>query len=221
MKFSNQTLLILKNFQNIHKSLLFREGSELRTISETGTIFAIAKIEEVIPKEAGIHELGKLLSVLSLHDDPDVNFGENSFEITDSSKRKKTKITYVNTSLMKTLPPATKLPSMTDIDVQFTLSAVDFTGILKSANNLGLGDFVVYADGDKMYVGADNVDDISSDRYYIELGESDMTFRFVVKTEHLKFISADYTITIGNKKATFANDVITYYIALESKKSKK
>lgn len=220
MKFSQQTLSILKNFQNINKSLLFKPGSELRTISQVGTIFAVAKIEENIPKEAGIYELSKLLSVISLYDDPEIKFGDNSFEITDNNGKKKTRLTYTDSSMIHT-PPSEKTPKMNDIDVQFNLSAEDFIGILKAGANLGLQDFTIVADGEKMYVGVSDTDNATSDNYYVELGETENSFRYVVKTEYLKFIHTDYVISIDDKKVTFDNGSVIYYIALESKKTIK
>ena len=220
MKFSQQTLAILKNFQNINKSLLFKKGSELRTISQVGTIFAIANIDEEIPKDAGIYELSKLLSVMTLYDEPNVLFGENGFEIVDANGRKKTRLTYTEPSMIHS-PPSDKSPKMSDINIEFILSADDFMGILKAGANLGLGDFVIMADGDKMYVGVVDTDNPSSDNYYVELGESDNSFRYVVKTEYLKFIPSEYTISIDDKKVTFSNGVVTYFIALESKKTIK
>ena len=56
MKLSDKTLSLLKNFSNINQSILFKEGSSLRTISVMKNILAEAKITEEIPKDFGIYD---------------------------------------------------------------------------------------------------------------------------------------------------------------------
>lgn len=220
MKISPQTLTVLKNFQNINKSLLFKKGNEIRTLAEGGTIFAIAKIEEEIPKDAAIYELSKLINSLSLYKEPELIFGDYSFDVVDAERKRSAKITYTDPSMIFA-PPYDKNMSIKDIDVQFDLSSEDFSNIVKAGSNLGLKDFVVMADGEKMFVGAMDTLVSSSDRYLIEIGDIDANFRYVIKFEHLKFINSGYRITIGSSKINFENELVSYYIALEAKKTIK
>lgn len=220
MKFSTKTLSILKNFQSINPSLVFNEGSEIRTISTAGTLYACSTIEEKLPKNACIYELSKLLSVISLYDEPEINFTDKWFEIVDSSKKKKTKITYTEPSMV-VAPKEGKYPKIHDIEVQISLSKEDIMSILKAGSTLNLEDFVILSDGETMSIGATNVLDNTSDNYFIELGESEANFRYVVKIEYMKFIPDDYIITVGSGKISFKSDSVEYYIALESKKTIK
>ena len=84
MKLSDNTLTILKNFAGINNSILVKQGTNLRTISVAKNILAEAEIKEEFPREFGIYDLNQFLNGLGLHQDPDLNFGEeilvNGFE---------------------------------------------------------------------------------------------------------------------------------------------
>jgi hypothetical protein len=62
MKLSDKTLTLLKNFSSINQSILFKEGSSLRTISVMKNILAEATIEEELPKDFGIYDLNQFLN---------------------------------------------------------------------------------------------------------------------------------------------------------------
>ena len=74
MKLSDKTLSFLKNFSTINQSILFKQGTRLRTISVMKNILAEASIEEELPKDFGIYDLNQFLNGLSLHHSPDLDF---------------------------------------------------------------------------------------------------------------------------------------------------
>ena len=53
MKLSDKTIKLLKNFSSINQSILFKEGSKLRTISVMKNILAEATVDEEFPKDFG------------------------------------------------------------------------------------------------------------------------------------------------------------------------
>ena len=57
MKLSDKTIKLLKNFSSINQSILFKEGSKLRTISVMKNILAEATVDEEFPKDFGIYDL--------------------------------------------------------------------------------------------------------------------------------------------------------------------
>ena len=65
MKLSDKTLSVLKNFSTINQSILFKQGSKLRTISVMKNILAEATITEELPKDFGIYDLNQFLNGLS------------------------------------------------------------------------------------------------------------------------------------------------------------
>ena len=78
MKISTGTLDILKNFATINTNILVRQGNTLSTISTGKNIFARAEISESFPKEFAIYDLNSLLALLSLMEDTDVDFQDES-----------------------------------------------------------------------------------------------------------------------------------------------
>ena len=68
MKLSDKTIKLLKNFSSINQSILFKEGSKLRTISVMKNILAEATVDEEFPKDFGIYDLVQFLNGLDLHE---------------------------------------------------------------------------------------------------------------------------------------------------------
>ena len=64
MNVSDNTLGILKNFAGINKSILVKEGNQLRTISVMKNILAEAQIPEDFPRQFGIYDLNQFLNGL-------------------------------------------------------------------------------------------------------------------------------------------------------------
>ena len=71
MKLSDKTIKLLKNFSSINQSILFKEGSKLRTISVMKNILAEATVDEEFPKDFGIYDLVQFLNGLDLHETPE------------------------------------------------------------------------------------------------------------------------------------------------------
>jgi len=81
MKLSDKTISLLKNFSTINQSILFKQGTKLSTISVMKNILAEATIEEELPKDFGIYDLGQFLNGLSLHHNPDLDFQDDSYVV--------------------------------------------------------------------------------------------------------------------------------------------
>ena len=82
MKFSGETLSILKNFASINTNIIFKQGDNVATISNAKNIFAKATIKESIPNEFAIYDLNSLLAMLTLMENQDVAFGDKSLMVT-------------------------------------------------------------------------------------------------------------------------------------------
>ena len=88
MKLSEKTLTVLKNFAGINNSILVKEGNQLRTISVAKNILAEANIDEEFPRQFGVYDLNQFLNGLSLHQDPDLDFTEESYLNIREGKRR-------------------------------------------------------------------------------------------------------------------------------------
>ena len=76
---SKNTLDVLKNFSSINSSIVFREGSTVRTISNAENILAKFTGEEFFPTDFAIYDLSQFLGGLSLFNDPQLEFTSKDF----------------------------------------------------------------------------------------------------------------------------------------------
>ena len=88
MKLSDNTVALLKNFAGINNSILVKKGNRLRTISVAKNILAEADITEEFPRDFAIYDLNQFLNGLSLHQDPDLDFVEESYLSIKEGKRR-------------------------------------------------------------------------------------------------------------------------------------
>lgn len=217
MKLSKHTLQVLKNFSTINPSIRFVEGkSELRTTSPQKTVIGISNVEETFPVNACIYDLAKFLSVYSLFEEPELEFGEKSLVMHEGSK--KIRYTYADPSMIISPPEKMKaLPAAVD---ELELPWDNFQGVLKAAAILGFSEIAFASTEGKVSLKAFDSSNPTTDQYLLELGDSEKTYELILKTENLKFMQADYKVSLTDKGiATFASDEALYYVAVESKSS--
>ena len=216
MKLSDKTLSLLKNFSNINQSILFKEGSSLRTISVMKNILAEAKITEEIPKDFGIYDLSQFLNVnTTLFQSPELDFANDGYVVIREG-RSKQRFFFADPNVIITPPEkAITLPSE---DVSFELSTEQLDRLLKAAAISQLPDLsVVGGEGVVKILVRDKKNDTSND-YSVVVGETDKDFSFNFKVENIKILPGTYNVAVSSKllsKFTSTNHDLTYYIALE------
>ena len=215
MKLSDSTLSLLKNFSTINQSILFKQGTRLRTISVMKNILAEATIAEEFPKDFGIYDLNQYLNGLALHNNPELNFEADNYVVIKEG-RSRSKYFFADPSVIITPPEKSiDLPSE---DVTFDLSTDQLDKLLKAAAIYQLPDLaVVGGDGVVKVVVRDKKNDTSND-FSITVGETDATFSFNFKVENIKIIPGAYDVIVSSKLLSkFSNTRydLQYYIALE------
>lgn len=213
MKISDNTFEVLKNFSTINQSLAFKKGNTIRTVSEQKTILAQAKVQESFPVDFAIYELNQFLGLSSLFEDADFQF--DTSQVTLKEGTAKANYTYADPSMI-TKPPEenVKLPS---VDVQFSMSKEDYRAVLNGANQLGLPEVVVRGDGSTISLVATDTKNPTSNEFSRTVGEHGSTFRFIFKTENMKFITNDYKVEISKQGIShFISDSVEYWVATES-----
>lgn len=217
MKFSERTLTILKNFATINPSLVFKPGNELRTISPQKTIVAMATIGDEIPADACIYDMSRFLSTYGLFKDPDVEFEDNHFVITQN--KSKTKYYYADKSMV--ISPPEKTIALPSVDVEVDLAWNDIKSVINAAGVLQLPEISFIGDGSTCSLKAIDTNNSTKDSFGIELGDTADTFQLTIKTENLKLIPQDYKVTLSSKGISkFESSDVTYFVAIESKTSK-
>ena len=215
MKLSDSTLSLLKNFSSINQSILFKEGSKLRTISVMKNILAEATITEEFSKDFGIYDLNQFLNGLSLHQKPELDFAADGYVVIREG-RSRSKYFFADPSVIVTPPDkAIELPSE---DVCFELSTTVLERLLKAAAVYQLPDFsAVGENGVVKLVVRDKKND-TSDAHEEVVGETDNNFSFNFKVENIKILPGTYDVVVSQKllsRFTSKNHDLTYYIALE------
>ena len=215
MKLSESTLSLLKNFSTINQSILFKQGSRLRTISVMKNILAEATIAEEFPKDFGIYDLNQYLNGLALHNNPELNFEADNYVVIKEG-RSRSKYFFADPSVIITPPEKSiDLPSE---DVTFDLSTDQLDKLLKAAAIYQLPDLsVVGGDGVVKVLVRDKKNDTSND-YSVIVGETESTFSFNFKVENIKILPGTYSVVVSQKllsRFTNKNQDLIYYIALE------
>ena len=215
MNLSVKTLTILKNFAGVNNSILVKKGNQLRTISVAKNILAEANIEEDFPREFGIYDLNQFLNGLSLHQDPDLDFENDSYlNIREGKRRAK----YFFADPQVIISPPDKQITLPSEDVHFQLESTSLEKILKAAAIYQLPDLCVAGEAGVVKLVVRDKKNDTSNSYAVDVGETDKEFSFNFKVENIKIIPGAYDVVVSSKLLSrFTNSQfnLTYYIALE------
>ena len=215
MKLSESTLSLLKNFSTINQSILFKQGNKLRTISVMKNILAEATIGEDLPKDFGIYDLNQFLNGLALHNNPELNFEDDSYVIIKEG-RSRSKYFFADPNVIITPPEKSiDLPSE---DVTFELSTDQLDKLLKAAAIYQSPDLSVIGENGVVKILVRDKKNETSNNYDVTVGETDGTFSFNFKVENIKILPGTYDVVVSHKllsRFTNKNHDLTYFIALE------
>ena len=218
MKFSENTLTILKSFSTINKSILLKPGNTLKTITPEKTLVAKATISESLPSEACVYDLSRFLSILGLYKDPDVEFHDKYFTIAEGKQR--TKYAFADISMIHAAPEKDiELPSS---DVIVDVLWDDMQSVIKAAGVLQFNEVAFVGSEGKVYLKAINSADTSADDYGVEIGTTQDEFKVIIKTDNLKLLPQNYHVTLCAKGISeFKGETATYYVAIDTKSTYK
>ena len=215
MKLSSETITILKNFASINQSILVKEGSQLRTISVMKNILAEADVKESFSKSFAIYDLNQFLNGLSLHQDPDLNFDNDSYIVIKEGK-KKVKYFFADPEVIVT-PPDKELELPTQ-DVCFQLEHSQLDKLIKASAVYQLPDLSAVGENGVISLVVRDKKNDTSNEFSIVVGETDSEFVFNFKVENIKIIPGTYDVVISKRLLSkFSNERynLNYYIALE------
>ena len=215
MKLSEKTLTVLKNFAGINNSILVKEGNQLRTISVAKNILAEANIDEEFPRQFGIYDLNQFLNGLSLHQDPDMDFTEESY-LTIREGRRRVRYFFADPQVI--ISPPDKQINLPSEDVHFQLESTALDKLLKAAAVYQLPDLCVVGEAGVVKIVVRDKKNDTSNSYSVDVGETDKEFSFNFKVENIKIIPGAYDVVVSSKllsRFSNTNHDLKYYIALE------
>lgn len=220
MQLSNETISILKNFGNINPGIHFKTGNTLKTVSVHKNILAEATISENIPVDFGIYDLNNFLSVVSLHKDiPNFEFDDKHVMIIGKGSRSVIKYRFCDPTMIVT--PPDKNIIMPDPEITFSLSAEDFSWIMKTASVLSSPHIGIESDGNKIYIVTNDLQNDSAHTESLEIADGNgISYKMIFKTENLvKILQGNYSVDISSKGVSFFKNQdidLKYFITLEN-----
>ena len=215
MKLSDSTLAVLKNFAGINNSILVKKGNQLRTISVAKNILAEAEIPEDFPRDVAIYDLNQFLNGLSLHQDPNLDFTEDS-HITIKEGKRRVKYFYADPQVI--IAPPDKEINLPTQEICFQLETTSLEKLIKAAAVYQLPDLSVIGRNGEIHMVVRDKKNDTSNEYSIYVGETDSAFELNFKMENIKIIPGPYDVVISSKLLSeFTNKQynLKYFIALE------
>ena len=215
MKLSDSTLNILKNFAGINNSILVKQGTQLRTMSVAKNILAEAEIGEEFPRQFGVYDLNQFLNGLSLHQDPELDFTEESHLNIREGKRR-VKYFYADPNVI--ISPPEKQITLPSEDVHFQLESTALEKLLKAAAVYQLPDLSAVGEAGVVKLVVRDKKNDTSNRHEEIVGETENEFCFNFKVENIRVLPGTYDVVVSQKllsRFTSKNHDLIYYIALE------
>jgi len=215
MKLSENTLSLLKNFTEINQSILFKQGTKLRTMSVMKNILAEATVEEEFPKDFGIYDLQQFMNGLRLYQSPELDFKNDGYLVIKEGKMR-SKYFFADPSVI--VSPPDKPITLPTEDVSFVITSQHLDRLKKSSSLLQLPDISAIGEGGVVRLVVRDKKNDTSNKFSIEVGETDKVFTCNFKEENLKLIEGSYDVVISSKllsRFQSKNYDLTYYIALE------
>ena len=216
MKLSNDTREVLKNYSTINANLLVTSGNQIATMSQMKNIVSKATLPDTFESEFAIYDLNEFLSAMSLFEDPELDFGDNSVKISQGGQS----LNYFYSDPTVVTTPKSDI-TMPDPDATFTLKQSVFNQVLKASSVLGVPDMVLDVDetGHMNLRVSDRKND-TSNSFSVEVGEGGTpNQKFFFKVENLKLLSGDYEVKVSSKGISNFKNVnkdVEYFIALET-----
>ncbi len=215
MQLSDKTLNLLKNFAGINQSILFKQGKTIRTISVMKNILAEVNVDEEFERDFGIYNLNEFLNAMSLYQDPQLDFKNESYV---SIREGKTRSKYFFADPAVIVTPPDKSITLPSEDVSFELNTQQLDKLLKAAAVYGVLDLSVVGEAGVVKLVVRDKKNDTSNEYSLVVGETTVTFTLNFKVENIKILPGSYEVVISRKllsRFQSEDKNLTYYIALE------
>jgi hypothetical protein len=190
-------------------------------MSEAKNILAAANVTEDFPSDIGIYDLNEFLGVISMFNEPELDFQDNCVLIGENGRT--VKYFFSDPSILTSPSKDIQMP---DPEVRFTLSEQELATIRKAASTLSVSDLVIEngSEENSGQISATVTDlaDSTSNSFSLSLNCDELPdgvpFRFVFNVSNFKIVPGDYRVDVSSKlisQLTNQNTDLNYWIALE------
>ena len=223
MKFSRDTIAVLKNFATINSGIMLKPGKFIMTRAVNGTTYSESTINDEIDFEVALYDLNSFLSILSLvSEDAEISMAEDgNIKIADARST-----IYWPSADPSTIVFPNKPIQFPVASVVTEIKAEDLQQLMRVARGLQV-DTIAIANKDSKIIlnGYNKVEDsgLTRAKYSLTLGDYDgeNNFNFVINMANMKMLPANYKLLLwgGSNKRTaarFEGDHVAYVVAMEA-----
>lgn len=226
MKFTNETMEVLKNFASIQPSIIFEPGNKLRTVHSDMTVLAEADISETLTKDCAIYDLPHFLRQFGVFQEagPDLEWGDEAVLLTD--KLIKMKFVYTDPAIAKRRIQSAKGQKIELENDKITLKLTEkqFTEIRHAMATTGLPHIAICSNQSKQFIQLLDMDNDTTNTWEMLIGKDTGTYQMVFRVDNWCFLPRDYDVRIsvndkGMGLAHFKADKLQYWTTTEATSS--
>lgn len=222
MKLSPETLEIISSIALINsgspvQGAVFKKGNQIKARRyKSSAPIVYATITEEFPRDFAIYDVKKFLNLFKLLDDPEITFETDYIHL--KSGKKTAKLKYVAANMIED-------PSFFDKNIK--MPSVDFicdipVDVLKTmktaASMMAAPEIAFISDGKTVKLTTYNTRDLKSEKFEVEVGQSELKFTIIIDLSLIQFIASDYTVSICMKGLIeWKSDKVKYYITCSDK----
>lgn len=195
MKISENSVAILKNMAEINPSLFISEGQLQKTRAVAGNIHFETTLEESFPQNFGIWDLPAFISMLTLFDESEVEFGEHSLTI--SKDENQFEFFAADEEIVK--PVTSNIPKYESL-FECQLTSMDIQTIKKTAGILKAKAISFIGNGKEVHLSVGDHTISTRNSYKKLIGESENVFAMHLDISVFKVLVSDYTVNVASRK---------------------
>ena len=212
MKISNKTLSLLQSFAQISSNLLVKPGKKLATRNAVNSIQARAVVDETFPQQFAIYDLNQLLSLISVSQNPDIEFGDKSLTIR-SENGGEIEYFYADESLITA--PNENAPTLEDI-YTFKMTGNDIQTIIKTASIVSATMLNIVSEKGKVTLSINDPKNSTSHSYKKPLGDADVSFNVKMAIDSFKVVPDEYNVRVAHAVAKTGKVLVFFFEATGS-----
>lgn len=215
MKIDNDTRATLKILTNINASMIINKDEDIYVVSPCSSVIGYAKLENKFEEDLSIYDMKQFLSVLSLFDEPSLEFSEDKKSVIIGSGTRSVKYFLTEKEFIK---QGKELTMPEDSEVLFDLPSNVIDKVMKASAVMGLDFINISSEGKDVTIGACSVGDDTANNYSEKVADGNGSiYNFYMKSNKVILPSIDYKVTCSSRNiCEFKGDQLTYWIGLET-----
>lgn len=212
MKISSETVSLLQSFSNINSNLLVKPGNKLATKNAVNSIQSRAIVQESFPTQFAIYDLNQLLSLISVSQGAEIEFGEKSLVI-KAENGGEVEYFYADESLVQA--PSEDPPELETL-YSFTVTPSDISTIQKISSIVSATMLNVVSENGTVTLSLNDPKNPTAHSYKKILGDSSLNFDVKMPVDTFKVVPEEYTVNIANAIGR-AGKVLVFFLSCKNR----